>query len=232
MPEKKVVLCVDDEKSGLTIRKMMFESLGYQVLTALDGPEGIELLAANPVDAVVLDFSMPGMKGDVVARRMRQVKPRVPIVLLTAYMSLPEDVTKLVDAFVTKGQPTTVLLEQVASVVLTSHRHPEWEGDYVAFANADRQYVEVTEGFCKLLGYTRQELQKMRIDDVSAQEDVSHAWQQFVKNGFLEGTHALRDRSGKTIPIRYKAKVFPDGCMVSRMEPLAAVEQPATAIAS
>ena len=72
----------------------------------------------------------------------------------------------------------------------------------------------------------------MRIDDVSAQEDVSHAWQQFVKNGFLEGTHALRHRSGKTIPIRYKAKVFPDGCMVSRMEPLAAVEQPATAIAS
>ena len=76
MPEKKVVLCVDDEKSGLTIRRMMFESLGYQVLTALDGPGGIELLAANPVDAVVLDFSMPGMKGDVVARRMRQVKPR------------------------------------------------------------------------------------------------------------------------------------------------------------
>ena len=43
----KTVLCVDDEKIGLRVRKIMLESRGYQVLTANNGPEGLKVFDEN-----------------------------------------------------------------------------------------------------------------------------------------------------------------------------------------
>ncbi len=84
-----LVLCVDDELIGLQVRKILLERAGYRVLTAPDGPEGLVLFNEEPVEAVVLDYSMPGMDGGEVASRMRQIKPKVPILLLSAYVGLP-----------------------------------------------------------------------------------------------------------------------------------------------
>ena len=83
-----LVLCVDDEVVGLQVRKILLERAGYRVLTASDGPSGLEIFSSEPVEAVVLDYSMPGMHGGEVAVRMRQAKPQVPILLLSAYMGL------------------------------------------------------------------------------------------------------------------------------------------------
>ena len=85
-----LVLCVDDETIGLEVRRMLLERAGYRVLTALDGSAGLDLFAREPVEAVILDFSMPGMSGGEVAQRMRLVKPNVPILMLSAYTSLPQ----------------------------------------------------------------------------------------------------------------------------------------------
>jgi CheY-like chemotaxis protein len=114
--ENRVVLCVDDESVGLQARKLILERSGYTVLTAPDGPTGLEVFHAQPVEAVVLDYSMPGMHGGEVAARMRQSKPSVKILLLSAYMSLPEDVTGLVDVYMTKGEGAPVLLAKLKSL--------------------------------------------------------------------------------------------------------------------
>jgi CheY-like chemotaxis protein len=113
----KLVLCVDDEVVGLQVRKILLERAGYRVLTALDGPSGLEIFSSEPVEAVVLDYSMPGMHGGEVAVRMRQAKPQVPILLLSAYMGLSPEVTSLVDLYMTKGEGATVLLEKLASLL-------------------------------------------------------------------------------------------------------------------
>ena len=68
------------------------------------------------VHAVVLDYSMPGMHGGEVAAKMREAKPEVPILLLSAYMSLPEDVTKLVNVYMTKGEGAPTLLRKLGSL--------------------------------------------------------------------------------------------------------------------
>ncbi len=115
-----LILCVDDELVGLEVRKMLLERAGYRVLTALDGPAGLDLFAREPVEAVVLDFSMPGMTGDQVARNMRRVKPAVPILMLSAYTSLPPEVTLLVDLYMTKGEGAPALLEKLGGL-LPSH---------------------------------------------------------------------------------------------------------------
>jgi CheY-like chemotaxis protein len=108
-----LVLCVDDEMIGLQVRKLLLERAGYRVLTAQDGVVGLEIFQAEPVEAVVLDYSMPGMNGGQVATRMREVKPTIPILLLSAYVGLPIEVTSLVDLYMTKGEGAPVLLEKL-----------------------------------------------------------------------------------------------------------------------
>ncbi|HEU4636119.1 MAG TPA: response regulator [Edaphobacter sp.] len=108
-----LVLCIDDELVGLKVRKMVLERAGYQVLTATDGSSGIALFESEPVDVVVLDYSMPGMHGGEVAARMRQIKPQIPILLLSAYIGLPGEVTSLVDLYMTKTEGAPVLLQKL-----------------------------------------------------------------------------------------------------------------------
>jgi CheY-like chemotaxis protein len=112
-----LVLCVDDELVGLQVRKILLERAGYRVLTAPDGPSGLYIFSAEPVEAVVLDYSMPGMHGGEVAVRMRQAKPLVPILLLSAYMGLSIEVTSVVDLYMTKGEGAPVLLEKLGSLL-------------------------------------------------------------------------------------------------------------------
>lgn len=112
-----LVLCVDDEAVGLRIRKILLERAGYRVVTATDGEAGLEIFAAEPVEAVVLDYSMPGMHGGEVARRMRQAKPNVPILLLSAYVGLPSEVRSLVDVYMTKGEGAPALLKRLNGIL-------------------------------------------------------------------------------------------------------------------
>ena len=115
--ESHLVLCVDDELVGLRVRKILLERAGYRVLTALDGAAGLDIFANEPVEAVILDYSMPGMHGGDVAARMRQVKPEVPILLLSAYIGLPAEVTSLVDLYMTKGEGAPILLRKLGSLL-------------------------------------------------------------------------------------------------------------------
>jgi CheY-like chemotaxis protein len=112
-----LVLCVDDELVGLQVRKILLERAGYRVLTASDGPSGLKVFSSEPVEAVILDYSMPGMHGGEVAVKMRQIKPHIPILLLSAYMGLSAEVTSLVDLYMTKGEGAPVLLEKLGSLL-------------------------------------------------------------------------------------------------------------------
>ncbi len=108
-----MILCVDDEPTGLMVRKTLLERQGYEVITALSGPEGLLLLMAHPVEAVVLDYAMPGMNGDLVAAAMKRLKPEVKILLFSAYVDLPEEALKWVDRRAVKGVSPTSFLEEL-----------------------------------------------------------------------------------------------------------------------
>ena len=109
----KTVLCVDDETIGLRVRKLMLESHGFRVLTAVDGQQGLKLFRDHQVDLVVLDYYMPGLNGGEVASKMRRMRPKIPIIFLSAYFSLPPDALECASAFLTKGDPPHVLVEKI-----------------------------------------------------------------------------------------------------------------------
>jgi CheY-like chemotaxis protein len=105
-----LILCIDDEALGLKIRKAVLEKEGFRVLTAADGSSGLNLFLGEPVEGVILDYFMPGMDGGQVALAMREQRPHVPILMLSANVNLPPEVVKVVDFTVLKGEGPAELL--------------------------------------------------------------------------------------------------------------------------
>lgn len=114
---KATILCIDDCWNHLIRRKLLLERSGYKVLETTDGSEGLRLLLSNSVDAIILDYQLPGTSGDVIATQMKLVKPEVPIILLSAYGPLPKNKLKSVDMFLFKSQPPRVLLSTLDQVL-------------------------------------------------------------------------------------------------------------------
>src|SRR5258708_28395431 len=87
--QKAIILCIDDDGALLEARKELLEISDYEVLTAQSGEQGLALFVSHPIDAVVLDYKMPGMNGDQVARQMNRGQPDVPIFLLSCHSEFP-----------------------------------------------------------------------------------------------------------------------------------------------
>jgi CheY-like chemotaxis protein len=86
MADERTVLIIDDNPDALEILRSFLEEKGYRVLTAADGPQGIELARDRAPDCVILDIMMPEMSGFQVCRSLKSL-PRcehIPIVMLTA----------------------------------------------------------------------------------------------------------------------------------------------------
>jgi CheY-like chemotaxis protein len=108
---RKKVLCADDETNELAARKMVFESAGFEVFTARNGAQALDVFRAEAVAAVVLDYFMPGMNGLSVAREMKRLRPSVPIIVLSGFASLPGETIGLVDAWLQKRDVEELLRE-------------------------------------------------------------------------------------------------------------------------
>jgi CheY-like chemotaxis protein len=110
---RKTVLCAEDDPDQLTSRKLVFESAGFDVLLARSGQEALELFQRHPVDAVVLDYWMPRMKGLSVAREMKRLRPNTPIMVFSGFSSLPDETIGLVDTWLQKRdvEPDELLAE-------------------------------------------------------------------------------------------------------------------------
>jgi CheY-like chemotaxis protein len=110
------LLCIDDEPNVLAVRKILLETVGYRVLLAESGPQGLKVLTREHVHTVIVDYKMPGMTGSEVASRIRQTHPGMPIIMLSAFVDLTPEQLKDVDAYVTKGESPDVLLRTIENV--------------------------------------------------------------------------------------------------------------------
>ena len=86
MDDTRTVLIIDDNADALEVLRAFLEEKGYRVLTAPDGPQGIELARTDPPDCVILDIMMPEMSGFQVCRALK-AQPQgetTPVLMLTA----------------------------------------------------------------------------------------------------------------------------------------------------
>ncbi len=115
------ILCVDDDLNTLKVRRLLLEGEGYTVLTAASASEALQIIeAGTPIDIVLLDYIMPGMNGDELAAKLRQLRPYLPLIAVSAVGQLPEVLIESVDSHLQKGQDPLVLLSRVSDVLAGS----------------------------------------------------------------------------------------------------------------
>lgn len=221
-PNHYSVLCIDDESSNLTVRKLLLESAGFTALTASSGKEGLDIFDSRQVDAVIIDYSMPEIDGGIVAARIKRAKPRVPVVMLSGYAGVRSGVEEVVDAFIEKGGEPTFLLNRLNSLIKArSHVHPELKSEYVLCGDSSRQCVDCSDAVCQLLGYSRAEILDKTIDEISYVADEEHAlFRQPQQAGRFDGEHILKHKSGRPVAIRFRSWLFEDGCRGAVLEPI------------
>jgi len=93
--EKKRLLIVDDEAAMRRILQVAFEKAGYQTVVAESGPQALQFLSDQPFDCVLTDVTMPGMTGYQLQVQIAQEFPQIPVVIMTAYGTIPEAISAI-----------------------------------------------------------------------------------------------------------------------------------------
>ncbi len=115
----KRILIVDDEPRYLRLLEANLRTEGYEVATAQDGVQALDVFSAQPIDLVLLDVMMPRLDGFGVCQRLREFSS-VPIVILTARGEEQDRVRGLdlgADDYLVKPFSATELLARVRAVL-------------------------------------------------------------------------------------------------------------------
>jgi PAS domain S-box-containing protein len=125
----ELVLLVDDEPALLAIGRRRLEALGYEVCTAASPAEAITLLDGTGIEPALLitDYSMPGMSGLELGTAVGRLRPHLPVVLLTEFISdISDDVLRAANVQHVLRKPLTVVeLADACARALRPPEHPD-----------------------------------------------------------------------------------------------------------
>jgi DNA-binding response OmpR family regulator len=120
------ILVVEDEASIADFLGRGLEAEGHAVTTAADGVEGERLALRPGVDLVILDWMLPGRSGIEVLEAIRQAKPALPVIVLTAREEIADRVEGL-DRGATDYMTKPFAFDELAARVRAHTRHPQGE---------------------------------------------------------------------------------------------------------
>ncbi len=79
------ILVIDDEEPTLSMFRLFLGAYGYQVFTAANGSEGIELFKKERPSIVLTDIKMPGMDGLTVLKQIKNIDPKTEVIVITGH---------------------------------------------------------------------------------------------------------------------------------------------------
>ena len=107
------ILVVDDDEHIRRLYKEEFEDEGYTVVVASNGEEALELFDKEKPDIVTLDILLPDIDGIRLLRQMKEKRPKVPIIMSTAYDYRDDFAVWASEAYIVKSSD----LEELKSMV-------------------------------------------------------------------------------------------------------------------
>ena len=113
MAASSTLLCIHRDPGQLSLLK----ENGYKLVTATNNHDGLQLCRSHAIDAIVLEYQLGPLDGAVVASEIKQIRPKVPIVMVVDSLELPEGALKSVDAVVAKSDGVHFLWAAVDFVV-------------------------------------------------------------------------------------------------------------------
>lgn len=142
------ILLIEDEPDVRTGLRTVFEREGHRVLEAASGPEGLDCVAGERPDLILLDLMIPGLDGFEVCREIRASGVVTPILILTARASEVDKVLGLelgADDYVTKPFSVRELLARVRALLRRSRLKPDMpETVTIGAARVDLAQCRVT----------------------------------------------------------------------------------------
>ncbi|WP_043629439.1 response regulator transcription factor [Nonomuraea candida] len=168
MSEPARLLVVDDEPALREALQSSLEFEGYKVVTAVDGQEALDALAADSYDAVLLDVMMPRLDGLTTCRRLRASRNHTPVLMLTARDAVGDRVSGLdagADDYLVKPFELDELLARVRALLRRGALSAgAQEGDTLTYGDLRMDPVtrEVTRG-ARILDLTRTEYLLMEL---------------------------------------------------------------------
>jgi DNA-binding response OmpR family regulator len=111
------ILIVDDDQNILRLYKEELEDEGYNIVTASNGQEAIEQFEKEDPDLVTLDILLPDIDGIKLLRQMKEKKPRLPIIMSTAYDYRDDFAVWASEAYIVKSSDLTELKATIKKLI-------------------------------------------------------------------------------------------------------------------
>ena len=117
--QKNKILVIEDDQDVLSMLIKHLEYLGYKVITATDGMEGLKQLESAEYDLVITDIVMPYVSGVGVVTALKEKRPHIPVIAITGYGKEPESaaVEKKADLVLAKPVKMAVLNDHITKLL-------------------------------------------------------------------------------------------------------------------
>jgi DNA-binding NtrC family response regulator len=100
----KKVLCVENHIEYLDALKYMLETVGFEVLSATTGSQGLSILTNECIQGVLLEYDLPDATGTAVRAEMKRIKPEVPVLLFAGVGSQTPFLLRFFDSYLRNAE--------------------------------------------------------------------------------------------------------------------------------
>ena len=115
----RTVMCVDDDAGIRELYGVLLGQNGYEVIAATNGRHALHVFESKggEIDAVILDYEMPGMNGLELATWLKQRHPTLPVIMISGSHPELEQMAPFVDASIGKGDPFRKILDRLQGLL-------------------------------------------------------------------------------------------------------------------
>ncbi|MBP1638215.1 MAG: response regulator receiver protein [Bacteroidetes bacterium] len=220
--KKDRILWADDEMDLLKPYLLFLEEKGYEVVTATNGKDAIELCQNESFDIIFLDENMPGLSGLETLAQIKTIDPNVPLVMITK--SEEEDImnmaigNKIADYLTKPVNPSQILLTLKKNIhkkeIVSEHTKSTYQHEFRNIGmqiNDSFTYDDWVEVYKKLV-YWELELAEAQngMDEMLKMQknEANSTFFKFIKKNYLDWTSNSAERPMMS-PDLFKTKVFP-----------------------
>lgn len=220
--KKDRILWADDEIDLLNVYVLFLEEKGYEVVTATNGKDAIDLCRKESFDIIFLDENMPGLSGLETLAQIKEIDPDVPMVMITK--SEEENIMnmaigrKIADYLTKPVNPSQILLTLKKNIhkkeIVNEHATSSYRSEFGRIGmqiNDSLTYDDWVEVYKKLV-YWELELAETDsgMDDMLRMQktEANHTFTKFIKRNYEEWFRNPEKRPLMS-PDLFKTKVFP-----------------------
>jgi DNA-binding response OmpR family regulator len=142
---KKKILIIEDEKQIVEVCQDYLKAVGFDVISAADGPSGLEMAHSSRPEVVILDLMLPGLGGMEICRQIRS-ESATPIIILTARHSEADKLAGLeigADDYITKPFSPRELVARVQTLLRRVDLDEKRNGYALSSLQLDRDHYRV-----------------------------------------------------------------------------------------